>query len=95
MPEFVCIACGQTAVTKTSHAKRCKDCRRLHHNRGNAFRMAAKRADPAFRAAEREATKLRMRRYRARRPAKPRGPITERKIAPSEFRQAKPESISP
>jgi len=65
MIEFVCIDCGLTAVAKTSYVKRCKDCRRLHHNRCNALRMAAKRADPAFRKADREATKLRMRRDRA------------------------------
>jgi hypothetical protein len=63
--EFVCIDCGQTAVAKTSYVKRCKACCRLHHNRCNALRMTAKRANPAFREAEREATKRRMRRYRA------------------------------
>jgi hypothetical protein len=100
MIEFVCIDCGQTAVAKTSHVKRCKDCRRLHHNRCNALRMAAKRADPAFREADREATKLRMRRYRADRPANPRRANPKRAAAEKRHqlvaqRTGQTESISP
>ena len=72
MVEIVCIDCHKpgTSMSRTKPCKRCKDCRRLHHNRYSALRMAAKRADPAFREADREATKLRMRRYRAGRPVK-------------------------
>jgi hypothetical protein len=77
MIEFVCIDCHKPG-TSIQRAKRCKDCRRLHHNRCNALRMAAKRADPAFHEAERDAPKLRMRRYRADRPAKPRASLIDR-----------------
>jgi hypothetical protein len=68
MLEFVCIDCHKP-TSSARQAKRCKECRRLDHNRRSALRMTAKRADPAFREADREATKLRMRRYRAARPA--------------------------
>ena len=62
-PERVrCVRCGRDSYGYYY----CFTCRRSHAERVRAY-MAKRRQDPNFAAAERAATKLRMRRLRARR----------------------------